>query len=153
MFSHNNLVDCRREKLIAKRKKILLRHTKSSEESVSENQSALHHIKRKVDDSVQAMNSDIIDSPITPSPSGDRISLSCGATTTHESGVITSPRSLEDLTEEGQIAQWPIDKLTSTLKGKQKVERTDSDIANHNDLHEYSISTSIPQSTTTYQVT
>ena len=139
---------------MAKRKKILLRHTKSSDESSLENQSALNHIKRKVDDSVQAMNSDIVESPITPSPSGDRISLSCGATTTHESGVITSPLSLEDVTE-GQIAQWPSDRLTSSLKEKQKVERTDSDIANHNDMTDYnSLSTSIPQSTnTTYQIT
>lgn len=141
--------------MVAKRKKILLRHSKSSEDGSMDSSSALHHIKQKVDNSVHAMNLDIIDSPITPSPSGDRISLSAEATTTHESGVITSPRSLEDFTEE---IQWSTNR-ESTATLKQKAERTYSDIVNHNDMsecttyHNNSHGTALPENTKKYQDT
>lgn len=103
--------------------------------------SPLDHIKKRVNDTISALELDIPGTPVTPSPLTDPCSTLGGATiTTVESGVVTSPQllpncSCADIDAKGHckcfiehIQQWTV---AST---KLKATRTHSDVLNQNDL-------------------
>ena len=127
---------CRQERMLAKRKKTL-RVSKSNDDaaasSIIPSGSPLSQLKKRVNDSISALDIDIPDSPVTPSPLTDPCSTLGGATmTTVESGVGTSPPSMNCLHEVTQDCKC-LHVESSVSREKLKVARTESDILNHND--------------------
>lgn len=116
--------------MMAKRKKTLLRVSKSVDVEavgVDSMSTTLTQIKKKLDDSLTSISPDGLDSPVTPSVSADSLSVDCG--TTVESGIVLSP-----ISPPAHIQHTHLDSHTVPVHRKQKATRTQSDIANQNDL-------------------
>lgn len=141
--------------MMAKRKKTL-KVSKSSDDSITQpTSSPIAHIRKRIDDSIHELSKDVpVDQNFTPSPSLEpALSLACDPTSTVESGVCTSPRSLYDDDEntEHYPTQHSHDHKHHT---KQPVTRTDSDILNQNhpppythpDYHDQYAANTYPQS-------
>lgn len=117
---------------MGKRKKTL-RVSRSIDDSVGVSAvpsgSPISQLKKRVNDSINALGVDIPDTPVTPSPLTDPSSPL--GTTTVESGVVTSPRSFGCLHCAPDhcrcfYSDQPV------VREKLKATRTDSDILNQN---------------------
>jgi len=143
MLLYIDLPRCRQERMMSKRMK--LKVSKTSEDSgVLPAVSTLGHIKKKLNDSISSMNIDMPDTPGTPSPLNETLST-LGTATTIESGIVTSPRSLDEITEHYENLERDRDHYFDRHGAKLKVERTQSDTLNHNNLdYDTELSPSIP---------
>lgn len=117
--------------MMAKRKKNLLRVSKSVE-TADNMPNTLIQLKKRLDESVTSVTSipvETPDSPITPSISTDGLSIDCD--TTVESGIAVSPVSpIRQLEPSYAICSEAV----PIHYKKQKAVRTQSDIANQNNL-------------------